>query len=220
MIHFLAKGDNNVFIEILEYLESTYLSPEMPYMENISFGSGTLITLKTILWGITLGVIVASFITVYNKRYIGDFIRKILDEECLDRDSAKTLVELGYIKHLAVRNAIKSGGTLSRWVRCVEEDDFLSEQEAKRADFEENHKDDKRPPRFKEIEFKRNFKTMHFYIPEDRKDMAERKFDPKGANLWSIILVCVVSVLVCAVLSFALPELMKMMDNFISVMNS
>jgi hypothetical protein len=219
MINFLAKTDKSVFVELWEYLADTYLSPELPYMENISFGTGTLITLKTILWGITIGVIAASFITIYNKRYIGGFIRKVIEDQCLSPDGAKTLEELGYINHIAVRNAIRSGGTLSRWVRCVEEDEFLSAQEIKRAEFEEAHKNDKKVPKFKEVEFKRDFKTMHFYIPADRKEMAEIKFDPKGANLWSIILVCVISVLLCAGLSFALPELMKMMDNFISVMN-
>ena len=105
------------------------------------------------------------------------------------------------------------------WIRCVEEDEFIAETDAKRAEFEEAHKDDKRPPRFKEVEFKRSCSTMHFYIPEDKVDDIERKFDPKGANLLSIILVCVISVLVCALLSFALPELIKMMDNFVTVVS-
>ena len=57
---------------------------------------------------------------------------------------------------------------------------------------------------------------MHFYIPEEQKYAADVKFDAKGANWKSFILVTVVSVALCAFLSFALPELIKMADNFIS----
>lgn len=219
MIYFLAKNNESVFSELWAYITNTYLSPEMPYLENISFGTGTLVTLKTILWGITIGVIVAAFVSVYNKRYIGGFVREMLSDGCIGAENAKTLDEIGYLRHIAVRNAIKSGGTLCMWIRCVEEDDFIRETEAKREEFIEAHKNDKRPPRFKTVEFKRNCSVMHFYIPEEKVDDIKRKFNPKGANLLSIILVCVISVLVCALLSFALPELIKMMDNFITVMN-
>lgn len=219
MIYFLAKNNQSVFTELWEYITRTYLSPEMPYLVNISFGTGTLVTLKTILWGITIGVMVAAFLSVYNKRYIGGFVRAMISDGCIGAENAKTLDELGYLKHVAVRNAIKSGGTLCTWIRCVEEDEFLAEIEAKRAEFDEAHKDDKRPPKFKEIEFKRSCSTMRFYIPEEKVDDIERKFDPKGANLLSIILVCVIAILACALLSFALPELIKMMDNFVTVVS-
>lgn len=219
MIYFLAKGDKNLIVELWEYIESTYFSPEMPYLENISFGTGTLVTLRTIIIGLTIGVIAASFLTVYDKRYIGGFIRRMIDEGCVGTDGAKTLDELGFLKHVAVRSAIRSGGNLSLWVRCVEEDEFLLEQDKKRAQFEEAHKDDKKPPRFKAVEFRRDCSTMHFYIPEEKKELAERKFNPKGANLLSVLLVCVIALLLCAGLCFALPELIKMMDNFVSVVN-
>ena len=219
MIYFLATNDKSLFVELWEYVYSTYLSPEMPYLENISFGTGTLVTLKTILWGITIGVIAAAILSVYNKRYIGAFIRKMLSDGCIGSENAKTLDELGYLGHIAVRSAIKSGGTLSMWVRCVEEDEFLSRLDDKRLEFEEAHKDDKKPPKFKEIEFKRDCSTMKFYIPEERAEVIEKRFDPKGANIWSVILVCVIAILLCALLSFALPELIKMMDNFITTVN-
>ena len=219
MIYFLAKNDNSLIVELWEYLESTYFSPEMPHLQNISFGTGTLVTLRTIIIGITIGIIAASFLTLYNKRYIGGFIRKMIAEGCVDAEGAKTLGELGFLRHVAVRSAIKSGASLSLWVRCVEEDEFLLEQDKRRVQFEEAHSGDKKPPKFKAVEFKRDCSTMHFYIPEEKRELAERKFNPKGANLFSVILVCVIALLLCAGLSFALPELIKMMDNFVSVVN-
>ena len=186
-------------------------------MDNIKFGTGTLITLKTVLIGLTIGIIFASFITIYNKKYIGDFVRKLLKEQCFDRTSAKTLDELGYSKRLGIKLALRSGKPLSRWARCVEEDEFNAEIEKKRAEFEEAHKDDDNSPKFHTVEFKRNMKTMHFYIPEEKKFAADVKFDAKGANWGSFILVAVVAILICAFLSFILPDIVKMIDNFISI---
>ncbi len=219
MLYLFSTNEKSLFEELWEYFNETYFSPEVPYLDNISLGTGTLVTLETIIIGLTFGLILASFITLYNKRYLGGFIRKLLREDCLAADSAKTLEELGYSKSLGVKNAIRTNGTLSRWVRCVEEDIYNAEMEQKRVEFEEVHRNDPKPPKFKEIEFKRNLKTMHFYIPEEKKYAADIKFDAKGANLGSFILVAVISIALCAFLSYMLPDIVKMIDNFISVMN-
>lgn len=217
MLYLFSTQEKSLFRELWEYFEETYFSPEIPRMDNIKFGTGTLITLKTVLIGLTLGIIFASFITIYNKKYIGGFIRKLLKEQCLDAESAKTLEELGYSKKLGVKLALRADKPLSRWARCVEEDEFRAEIEKKRAEFEEAHKDDDDPPKFHEVGFKRDMKTMHFYIPEEKKFAADVKFDAKGANWGSFILVAVVAILICAFLSFILPDIVKMIDNFISV---
>ena len=189
----------------------------MPYLQNFYISSTTLNTLRLLIIGITLGIIFVSFSTLYNKRYVGDFIRKLLYEECYDASSAKTLYDLGYLKNPGIRGMIKSGGSLSRWVRCVEEDEFLAEQEAQRAAFEETHKDDPNKPKFKETEFKRDVNTMHFYLPEGKKYAAEIKFDATGANFGSVILVTILAVLLCAFIFYMLPDVIKLIDNFITV---
>jgi len=220
VLYLFSANEKSLIEELWEYFETTYFSPEIPRLNNFTLGTGTLVTLKTILIGLTFGIIFASFITIYNKRYLGGFIRKLLHEECLGASSAKTLEELGYAKSFGVKHAIKTDGTLSRWVRCVEEDEFLAEIEKKRTEFEEAHKADEKPPRFKEISFKRDLNTMHFYILEEKKYAADVKFDAKGANWGSFALVAVVSILLCAFLSFVLPDIIKMVDNFISVMKN
>lgn len=217
MLYLFSSQDKSLFRELWEYFESKYFSPDLPRMDNIKFGTGTLVTLKTMLVGLTIGIIFASFITIYNKKYIGGFVRKLLSEQCLDAKSAKTLAELGYAKKLGVRFALGADRPLSRWARCVEEDEFLAEIEKKRAEFEEAHKDDDDPPKFHEVRFKRDVKTMHFYVPKEKKYAADMKFDSKGANWGSFILVAVVATLICAFLSFILPDIVKMIDNFISI---
>ena len=219
MLNKISAGGKSLIEELWEYIEETYFSPEIPTLNNFDFGTGTLISLKTILVGLTVGLILASLITIYNKRYIGSFIRKLLSEECFDQESAKTLDELGYLNNLGVRNALKTDKPLSRWIRCVEEDEFLDEIVKKREQYEEKHKDDPKAPKYKELSFKRDVKTMHFYVPEDKKYTIDVKYDAKGANWVSIILVAAISIAACAFLSFALPELIKMVDNFITVVS-
>lgn len=217
MLYLFSANEKSLLEELWEYFDETYFSPDIPYLENISLGTGTLVTLKTVLVGITLGLIFASFVTIYNKRYIGGFVRKLLREECLDADRAKTLDELGYLKKYGIRYAIRSSGTLTRWIRCVEEDEFYAKQDAEREAFEAAHKDEAKPPRFKEKEFKRDTKTMRFYIPEEKKYAADVKFEAKGANWLSFVLVTVVSIVLCAFLTYILPDIIKMVDNFISI---
>ncbi len=217
MLYLFSANEKSLLEELWEYFDETYFSPDIPYLENISLGTGTLVTLKTVLVGITLGLIFASFVTIYNKRYIGGFVRKLLREECLDADRAKTLDELGYLNKYGIRYAIRSSGTLTRWIRCVEEDEFYAKQDAEREAFEAAHKDAAKPPRFKEKEFKRDTKTMRFYIPEEKKYAADVKFEAKGANWLSFVLVTVVSIVLCAFLSYILPDIIKMVDNFISI---
>ncbi len=213
----LSQNSKSLFEELWEYFDETYFSPEIPKLDNFNFGTGSLISLKMILIGLTAGLIIASFITIYNKRFIGDFVRRVLKEECLDHERAKTLSELGYQKNIGIRSALRSGRPLSHWVRCVEEDEFYTEMNKKREEFNEAHKNEKKPPKFKEVEFKRDVKTMHFYILEEKKHAADIKFDAKGANWVSFIIVVIVSVISCAFLSFILPDLIKMVDNFINV---
>lgn len=219
MLYFANAGKQGLLEELWEYFVDKYFTLDMPYLENLSIGSSALNTIRLLIVGITVGIIIASISTVYSKRYIGDFVRKLLYEECFDANSAKTLYDLGYLKSPGVRGVIKSGGSLSRWVRCVEEDEFMTEIGKKREEFAESHKNDTKPPKFKEPEFKRDCNTMHFYIPEDKKYAAEVKFDSKGANFISLLLVIIVSVAICAFVFYMLPDVIKMVDNFITIIN-
>ena len=53
----------------------------------------------------------------------------------------------------------------------------------KAQEYEKNHENDKNAPRFKELEFKRDVSTMHFYIPEDKHFSASTRFEKKGTSV-------------------------------------
>jgi hypothetical protein len=215
---FLAtSAEKGLLQELWEYFIDKYFSVEMPYLENFTVTSNSLISIRLIIIGLTFGLIAAAIMTVYNKRYLGDFIRLLISEECFDASSAKTLSELGYLKNPVIRGVIKSGGSLSRWARCVEEDEFFAEVDKKRKEFEEAHKDEKHPPKFKAPEFRRDCNTMHFYLPGEKKYAAEIKFESKGAHWGMVIIVAIIALIVCAFLCYMLPDVLKMVDNFITM---
>ena len=202
--------------ELWQYIYQKLFSTDLPYLENFKIQSNSLFSLRWMMIGLAVGAIIAAISTVYNKRYIGDFIRRLLYQQCYDAESAKTLAELEYSGVAGIRSAIRTGGSLSRWVRCAEEDEFYAEAERQREKFDEEHKDDKHPPKFKMPDFKRDCQTMHFYIPEDMKYKAEVKFEKDGASWFAAIVIAVISIVLCLAINYFLPEILVGVDNFIS----
>lgn len=217
MLLAVSQGQPSLIEELWNYFVNEYFTLKLPYFENFSIKTDGLVNISGILIGLMIGIVIAAGCSIYNKRYVGNFVRHVLYNDCLDHKSAKTLYELGYHKSPTIRSLVKSGTTLSRWVRCVEEDLFLEEVEKKRVEFEELHKDDEKPPKFKVPEFKRDPDTMHFYIPEEKKYAADVKFDAKGANVFTFIIVLILAVVLCGFLFYILPDILKMIDNFITI---
>lgn len=220
MSHFLIACDMILAEELWSHFVNKIFLEEMPHYENFSIQSNSLFSLRWLIIGITVGIIIAALVTLYNKCYLGGFVRELISKDCLNRDRAMTLEELGRKAELGICRAIRTGGTLDRWVRCAEEDEFYEGIEKARAEYEEKYKDVARRPRFKEAVFKRNCKTMHFYVPEERRELAEEKFNSKGANWKGILIVIGVAVTFGTVMCYLLPDLLTYVDNFMTLINS
>ena len=116
MQNLIVAGEISLVQELWNYFVEKYFSVDMPYLENFQVESNALFSLRWVIIGITIGIIIASISTVYNKRHIGDFIRNVLYHQCYDAKSAKTLLELEYAGVPGIMSAIKTGGSLTRWV--------------------------------------------------------------------------------------------------------
>ena len=77
-----------------------FFNPSLEGYTNFEFGSGQMLNIRIIIFSIFGGVLLASLYTIYVKNVIGAFVRKLLAEECLAEDQAKTLEELGFSKNL------------------------------------------------------------------------------------------------------------------------
>ena len=61
-----------------------------------------------------------------------------------------------------------------------------------------------------------DFLTARFYVPEDLRIRAENRFDPKGSNWRSAILISVITLVAAGVLYTLVPELVQLADNIMT----
>ena len=118
MLFFLSNSDKSLIEELWEYFETTYFSPEVPKLDNFSFGSGTLVTLKKECS--TAGGRVLSYMqeAIRNILVVKAFVKEQLSASRLGKlqdASMKLNVKREIISLLAdsTVKVISSGGVLS-----------------------------------------------------------------------------------------------------------
>ena len=198
---------NSVICELLTYLEANYFTVSFQNYQNFSISPASGVTVRNVILGIAIGIIIASAMSVHTKRGIGGFVRKLLRHECHSPESAKTLSDLGYFQNLSVRRALTRGVSLSKLVVCRE-----LQENVKDGGFTDgtDKKESKAPPR--EIDFA----TMHFYIPEDLRYRAAVRFDKTGAT-WLFFAISLIGTIVgAALMCIFLPDILKLVDNVIT----
>lgn len=173
-------------------------------------------TALRVVIAMAIGIVLASLWSLYDKRYLGSFVRKLLDEKCTSPDSAKTLYELGFDDKLGVRRALKSGNTYARWVVCVEREEYELEMQKKQEAHETAHAGEKKPPKFKEIPFREDPDVMHYYIPESKSFDAGRKFSAKGSNWLGIAIILIILAILLGVVIYALPSVFELLGRLAS----
>lgn len=218
-MYMLNAFGGQVISDIGDFLKETFFSLDMPQYDNFSVQSNALFSVKWIIIGVTVGIIIAAISTVYNKRYIGDFIRLLIDRECFDESSAKTLGELECDNRPGIKSAIRSGGTLSRLVRCAEEDAYYRDIREKETEQNEEMANEAHPPKIDAPPFKRDCKIMHFYIPEELRESAEKKYNGDGADWIGVAIVSVVAITVCILACYFVGDILVYVDNFITLIN-
>jgi hypothetical protein len=70
--------------------------------------------------------------------------------------------------------------------------------------------------RVKKTDEKIDFLTAKFYVPEDLRIRAEMRFNAKGSNWRSAILISVITVVVAGALCVLVPDLVQLADNIMS----
>ncbi len=202
-------------ISLGEILDEIF-SLDLGQYENLGFGDYAFANLRNIIVGMMLGIIIASYLTIFNRRIHGAFVRSLIEENCSSPASAKTLAQLGYHKNSAVRGALKSGNTYRGLVRCVEAEDFYASREQAREEYEARvAAEGVKAPEFDAPEFRYDFTTARFYIPEDKHFTASSRFEKKGTGLFSAIVITVVSIVMLWAILFFLPEILQFLDNFV-----
>jgi cell division protein FtsL len=189
----------------------------------LSVSDNGLVSVRTVVVGILIGVILAAAMAVYQKRTLGDLVRAIDREWCVTPESAKTLTELGLIRSTAIKSDLRFGHSLRRVVRCVEEEAHNAAcTERYRALREAADNGDAEAAatlkKWKDVPFRQNFETDHFYIPERLIYGAEYQFEKKGTTPLTLLTCIVVCIILMIAICFFLPELLQMTDNMIGAL--
>ena len=209
------SSEPSLIEELWEFYKDKYFTPQFGDYEHIEIAESSLVSLPMVAIAAVIGMCIAAIAAIFNKRYLGDFVRTLISAEALSPETAQTLEQLGYLKNTTIRSSLKNGTTLRRVIKCVEEEQYYDAIKKKREEFEQTNTDPK--AKFKEIPYKMDVSTAHFYIPEDLKYTAELKFEKKGTDWLSFVLVLVGSIVLALLIIWAVPELLQMTDNFLGM---
>lgn len=212
----MSSGEPSLLEELWAYLEGKYFSVDTGRYENINIGTGSLITLQRVVLGIFAGIIIAAGFACYDKNRLGAFVRRLVKEECLWPNKAKTLSELGFSRNSGVKMSLRSPNKLGKIVHCVERDAYLEQVEKARAEYVAEHGNEEG---FFMPEYRLDFNSNHFYIPDEEHYRAEVRYEEKGSGWRAFALVVIVSVVGAALVCFLLPDMIQLVDNMIGILS-
>ena len=206
-----VEQESSLMEDLWQYFYNTYINPS-EYYENLNMGTGSMLSVRMIIIGIFIGITLAGFAAVFNKRVLGALVRKLLKNECLSPDKAMTLDELGY-DNILMRIAVKRSTSLRRVVKCRQEEEYNAELAEKRREYEQKRENNKNLPRFKETQYKINDLTDTFYIPDEMKYMADIKVDQKGITWIGAVFFIVIMTIALLIVLAVLPHILDLLND-------
>lgn len=171
-----------------------------------------IITFRGLVWGIWGGFVIGLFLSYYHKIYLGEAVRRLLKKEATSKESAKTLAELKLRPSRLMTRALKEGATLRRHIDVANPEECIKTLPPRRA------------PKIwrkifpKDASYEYDFEKMKLYIDGEKKYAAEARYEQKRrmSPLWLIVIIVVLTALAAGMM-IAVPDLLQLLDNFISL---
>ena len=183
--------------ELISYFRETYFSIRFGAYDNFSVTEQTANIVNKIIPALIIGIIIAAIATVYCRRVVGQFVRTLIEKEALSPESGVTLFDTGAFRSTVVRRELCRGAFLKKVVRCREEEAFIAEKGS-------------------DTSYQIDFTRDHFYIPEELKDRAEIRFNPKGSSWLTVVLTAVLTPIVVGLICRFLPNILQFADSIIT----
>jgi hypothetical protein len=146
-------------------------------------GSGKtdlFVLLIVVYFGICYGAVYAYI----SKKFLGDFVQKLIQTGATSAETAKSLSQLEYksgVKTKLMQNALKSGKGLRKSISVC----------------------------FPEANTKTDA-VQKYFLPDEKKENALHRYSSKGSTLSAVITAIVLFLVLILILSSALPPLWKM----------
>ncbi len=162
--------------------------------------------LPLIIWGIWAGVLIGVIASLIYRSFTGGLIRRLKDAQASDRDSAKTLSELGE-KHLWLATTILGeNSSIFRYVKVANREDAAVSSKSALGKL------------WNRIAGRHlDWKLAKLYLPEDERITAESRYGYEKHPVRSFVIAAVLLTAGAFFVSYALPELLLMLDNMISM---
>lgn len=167
-------------------------------------------SLPLIIWGLYIGIMLGVLGSIIVRMYSNKIISALTKHGACDESSARTLAELGLKKQFFILKMLRDDSALRRSVTVTGEGAYKAKASGKLADFWYGKflRDD--------APEKLDFDAAKFYLPEEKRVGAELRFQLEGHPIRSFIIAAVGLFAVAVFANFAVPELLQMLDNFIS----
>ncbi|MCR5680931.1 MAG: hypothetical protein K6G29_00655 [Clostridiales bacterium] len=164
-----------------------------------------------IVWGICAGILLGVLLSLIYRVYAHKLVAALAEHGACDRESAKTLAELGFPKNRVIRHMLGEGGSMTSIVSCANEDEFPPRKISKLRHFWHYTflRGDPLPP-------KTDFSVARFYLPEEKRITAEVRFPAEKHPVRNFLLAALGLSAVAFFIVLALPELLVMFDNLVS----
>ena len=171
-------------------------------------------SMQVIIWGICLGVIFGLFMSLICRVGASSLIRALIKAGACDESSAKTIDELSPKNKRIVKYLLaKSDSSIRRVVLCSNADEFPAEKAGglKKFYYEKFLND--------EVPQKTPFSVAKFYLPEENRIGAELRYPVDKRPVSTFILGSIGLIIAAVFASFAIPELLTMLDNLLTQLN-
>lgn len=164
-------------------------------MALLDFAVGS-ISFELLVWCIYAGIMIAGIMAVYNKRFLGDFVRRLIAEEAFSPDRAMTLEELGLEKNNLLKMEIKRGVVFKSLV--YEKDDEVVITDGSAA------------PVFHE---EWDFEKARFYVPYELRHRAGLKFEKKGSHVMLLVFSAIFFLILALLIIYLAEPFLKLVSE-------
>ena len=164
-------------------------------------------TLPMIVWGIWAGVLIAIIFAVTIRAFTGSLISRLKSSDATTPDKAKTICELGVSAILAAL-FMRDTSSVMRYVKIANREEASYSNGL-------NGKNWKLTIRIVGRSF--SLKRAKLYLPEENRIGAETRYVCEEHPVRSVVIATIVLTAGAVFATYALPELLLMLDNFITM---
>ena len=156
------------------------------------FGSKGTSSVGFILIAFFIGIICAALMMLYQIAVPGKLVRALLRRQADCPERAANVQTLGFRSEALLRFLFKDTGALSKYV--------IPKEQVKKGK-------KTRPVML----------SAQYYLIPETKERAAIRYDRKRANVLNVVAAIVLFAVVGGVLYFVIPDLIQMLENFISI---